>query len=289
MDPKLELYRRLFEKYGDNVPLEAMDSSDLDKQRFDISSAQSEQARNRGLGNKLMGAARGFGSIRGEMPERKDSDFAPVGATQMADVDRKQKVRDYLMGKFFDVKKEARPEKPAALPKPPDTFKQETTLRKEFEGSPESKQFKTVEDSYKVINSIEPSPAGDISLIFSYMKMLDPGSTVREGEFANAQNAGSVPDRISNMYNKVVSGERLNDAQRTDFKNQAKQLYVTRQKSYGEAANKYRSMGSQYKLNPEMIAPTVKIEQAPTPTPSYGDLSPEEIKEYEALKVKHGR
>lgn len=263
MDPKLELYRRLFEKYGDEVPVEAVDNSDLDQQRFDIGSAQSEQMRSRALSNKLMGAARGFGSISGKMPERQESDFAPVGAPQMSDVDRKQKVRDYLMGKFFETKRAASDKattKPAALPKPPDTFKQETTLRKEFEGSPEAKQFKTVEDSYKVINSIEPSPAGDLSLIFSYMKMLDPGSTVREGEFANAQNAGSVPDRIYNMYNKIISGERLNDAQRTDFKNQAKQLYITRQKAYGEAANKYRTMGSQYKLNPEMIAPTVKTE-----------------------------
>lgn len=263
MDPKIELYRRLFEKYGDKIPAEAMDNFDLDQQRFDIGSAQSEQVRSRALSNKLMGAARGFGSISGKMPERQESDFAPIGAPQMADVERKQKVRDYLMGKFFETKRAASDKatpKPAALPKPPDTFRQETTLRKEFEGSPEAKQFKTVEDSYKVISSIEPSPAGDLSLIFSYMKMLDPGSTVREGEFANAQNAGSVPDRIYNMYNKIISGERLNDAQRTDFKNQAKQLYITRQKAYGEAANKYRTMGSQYKLNPEMIAPTVKTE-----------------------------
>jgi len=39
--------------------------------------------------------------------------------------------------------------------------------------------------------------------------MLDPGSVVRESEFATAQNAAGVPDQVRNMYNKVLSGTRL--------------------------------------------------------------------------------
>ena len=35
--------------------------------------------------------------------------------------------------------------------------------------------------------------AGDMALIFSYMKMLDPNSTVREGEYATAEAAAGVP------------------------------------------------------------------------------------------------
>lgn len=66
-----------------------------------------------------------------------------------------------------------------------------------------------------------PSAAGDLALIFAYMKMLDPGSTVREGEFANAQNAGGVPDQIINAYNKVKDGTRLNPNQRALFLQQA--------------------------------------------------------------------
>jgi hypothetical protein len=36
------------------------------------------------------------------------------------------------------------------------------------------------------------------------MKMLDPTSVVREGEFATAQNAASIPIKIVNMYNKAL-------------------------------------------------------------------------------------
>lgn len=62
-----------------------------------------------------------------------------------------------------------------------------------------------------------PTAANDLALIFGYMKILDPGSVVREGEFANAENAGGVGDRIRATYNKVLSGERLTEAQRQGF------------------------------------------------------------------------
>lgn len=67
-----------------------------------------------------------------------------------------------------------------------------------------------------------PSPAGDLSLVFSFMKLLDPGSTVREGEFSTAQNSASVPERVRGLYNRLVRGERLTEEQRRDFLSQAR-------------------------------------------------------------------
>lgn len=94
--------------------------------------------------------------------------------------------------------------------------------------------------------SADPSPAGDLSLIFAYMKMLDPGSVVREGEFATAANTGSVPERIRAQYNKVISGERLTEGQRADFLNQAKARAASTHRAllqlrdtYGRRAQKY--------------------------------------------------
>src|SRR5690606_34926922 len=48
--------------------------------------------------------------------------------------------------------------------------------------------------------------AGDLALIFNYMKLLDPTSVVREGEFATAQNSGSVPNRVIALYNNLLNG-----------------------------------------------------------------------------------
>ena len=84
-------------------------------------------------------------------------------------------------------------------------------------------------DTFTAFNRIAASndgtPAGDLALIFNYMKMLDPGSTVREGEFATAQNAAGVPDRVRNAVNQLISGERLSDAQRKNFTEQAKLIF----------------------------------------------------------------
>lgn len=99
------------------------------------------------------------------------------------------------------------------------------TLKNQYRSRPEVSEFKSVQAAYAKVNSVDSTAAGDLSLIFNYMKMLDPGSVVREGEFANAQNAGSVPQRIFAQYNRVLEGTRLTDTQRLDFKKQSENIY----------------------------------------------------------------
>jgi len=101
-------------------------------------------------------------------------------------------------------------------------------LRKEFNNRTEIKDFRKVDAARnKVANatSAKPSPAGDLAIIFNFMKILDPGSVVREGEFATAQNAAAVPDQIRNLYNRVTKGQRLNPDQRKDFAASAERAF----------------------------------------------------------------
>jgi len=106
-------------------------------------------------------------------------------------------------------------------------------LSANFDKNKQVQDYKNVVISYNTISSAaeNPSAAGDLSLIFQYMKVLDPGSTVREGEFANAQNAAGVPDRIRNMFNNWSKGQRLDEKQRQDFITQAKKIVDARGKS----------------------------------------------------------
>jgi hypothetical protein len=99
----------------------------------------------------------------------------------------------------------------------------ESKMRKEY--NDQTKPYQEVKSAYGRVLSSEDTAVGDLSLIFGYMKMLDPGSVVREGEFATAQNAAGVPERIMNIYNKVATGQRLSPSQRDSFKGQAKGLY----------------------------------------------------------------
>lgn len=99
----------------------------------------------------------------------------------------------------------------------------EAKMRAEYNN--QTKNFGEVKAAYGRVLASEETAAGDLALIFSYMKMLDPGSVVREGEFATAEQAAGVPDRIRNIYNKLLTGERLNPDQRKMFASQARSLY----------------------------------------------------------------
>lgn len=131
----------------------------------------------------------------------------------------------------------------------------ETSLRKEFNNHPDVKAFNDVRQSYTTIQNIakNPSAANDLAMIFSYMKMLDPGSVVREGEFANAQNAAGVPDRVRNLYNKLASGERLNPNQRRQFAASAGTVYRSRLGRYNALAKQYRSYAQDYGAEPDRV------------------------------------
>jgi len=116
-----------------------------------------------------------------------------------------------------------------------------TGLRKEFNSLKEVKDFKDVGVAYKKLEEAakDTSAAGDIGLIFAYMKMLDPGSTVREGEFATASEAGGVDAKLLNIYNKAVDGTRLTPDQRASFLKQARNNFAAQKSAYDAAVKQY--------------------------------------------------
>jgi len=123
-----------------------------------------------------------------------------------------------------------------------DEKQQETAykLGKDFEA--ESKDFKTRVDSLNTViaSAQDPSAAGDLALIFSYMKMLDPTSVVREQEFANAQNAAGIPERVRAQYNNALRGERLTENTRTDFVDRATDIYNSSLDQQMELESRYK-------------------------------------------------
>jgi len=141
--------------------------------------------------------------------------------------------------------------------------------RVEFLGMPEVKDFRNVLNATQQITALaqgEGSAMGDLASIFSYMKTLDPGSTVREGEAASAQNAAGIPERIRNVYNNLLSGERLSPEQRADMANTAITLYKSRANNYNSLANTYRGLLSKAGANPDeqgvTLAPSLEFKPA---------------------------
>lgn len=128
-------------------------------------------------------------------------------------------------------------------------------LRKEYNALPETKSFNILRNSYSSLKSAagRDSAAGDMSMVFQYMKMLDPNSTVREGEQAQASQATNIPGEVMNAYNKAVKGTRLNAKQRNDFVSTAKSLLESSRAHQEKVLNRYVGLAGSYGVKPDMV------------------------------------
>lgn len=117
-----------------------------------------------------------------------------------------------------------------------------------FEGfRKDSGEFIKVRDAHGRVEASaqDPSAAGDLALIFNYMKVLDPGSTVREGEFANAENSGAAWQTVGRIYNKVMSGKRLTENQRKDFVERSRKLFKSMETQQAKNVSEYKKLAKE--------------------------------------------
>lgn len=143
---------------------------------------------------------------------------------------------------YADTKERVLPELGESAPVvDKDAFGYERDLRKDYYGTDVVKTYNKVRDAYERVRTSATAAdgPGDVALIFNYMKMLDPGSVVREGEFATAENSGGVGAQVANIYNKLLSGERLPPQLREKFVKLADSLYMETAGNLGSFNNQY--------------------------------------------------
>ena len=136
---------------------------------------------------------------------------------------------------------------------PAKKFDYEEKLRKEFQGR--TKVFGELGGTFSNIKSSADAKTGpgDIALITGFMKMLDPGSVVRETEFATARDTAGLYTRLENSLKKAENGQFLQPKQREEFVSLAKQYLDSAQKKAGEEKKALNVVVKNYKLNPENV------------------------------------
>lgn len=99
------------------------------------------------------------------------------------------------------------------------------------------------------------SGAGDIALTFGFMKTLDPGSTVREGEAATVQNTANIPDRIRNTYNQLLGDKaaRMQPGQRQELIKAAKSQFDVYQRRADQMNERYSGLAQSYGYDPTRV------------------------------------
>jgi hypothetical protein len=131
------------------------------------------------------------------------------------------------------------------------TFSNENTLRDEY--TTQTAPFRTISDAYKKIMSTADNGAGDMSLLYQYVKLLDPNSVVRESEFATAAASGSFGERVQGEVNRILSGERMAPSLRQSFRNEATNIYNNQRNSAEQTAERYRGLAESYSLDPARV------------------------------------
>lgn len=119
--------------------------------------------------------------------------------------------------------------------------------RKEFDALDTTKNYKESAAALARMTAASElgTGAGDLALIFGFMKVLDPRSTVREGEFASAANAGGVVENVRNQYNKVLEGTLLTPQVRAQFITSANALFAKQQREFSRSKESYRNRAVQ--------------------------------------------
>jgi len=133
----------------------------------------------------------------------------------------------------------------AQMPKVPRTVEDAAGLRGEFAAESIVADAQKIMMSYAKLREValaEPTGPNDLSIIFSFMKMLDPGSVVRESEFANAQNAQGVPELIRSQFNRIQAGERLTPDSRAKFLRSAEELLEGQKKALVPVIARYKGL-----------------------------------------------
>lgn len=147
----------------------------------------------------------------------------------------------------------------------------ESQLRQQYDR--EIAPYRLAREGYqKVLQAAQTrTPAGDIALVFGYMKTLDPNSTVREGEQASVRNSGTIDQTIANLYNQLLSGQgSLTDQQRQQFLDSAGRQFATYETTAQGLNQRYGQIASSYGFDPSRIVQRFDPvgQMAPTPVPT---------------------
>lgn len=96
--------------------------------------------------------------------------------------------------------------------------------------------------------------AGDLALVVSFTKMLDPGSVAREGEVALTQSAASTLAQVTNFLPRLQQGNTLlPDQVRNQLLEAARQMYGVYEGAYNRLGEDYQQTAQQYGFDPSRV------------------------------------
>ena len=167
-------------------------------------------------------------------------------------------------------------------PDPLANFEPERKLRTEFD-----KASADFEESQRNLLSMETladdgTGASDVNLVFSFFKVIDPSSTVREGEFAQAASTMGVPARIVTALARVDSGELLSADLRDELVDSARRQFAEKLVDQREREGFYTGLAERGGLAPgNVVRSRIRVT-------GFGDLTNAELANIDPAELSEG-
>ena len=142
-------------------------------------------------------------------------------------------------------------------------------LRSDFDKEIKDTNAQPIVSAYRKLESLvnnnpEPGGQGDIAIVFSFMKMLDPNSVVREGEFQTAENATPRAVQFARTWNKFFNGGRFLESDRKKFLEVTKLLVAPALADLEFVKQRYIKISQRYGYPPSLIVgPTISMKDIP--------------------------
>lgn len=129
-------------------------------------------------------------------------------------------------------------------------------LADDFSSNAVVKNFATQQEGYQYASTYDPNtknPYESQALIFAFMKVLDPTSVVREGEFATAQKNTSLLSQFGITLNNIAGRELITSGQSNQILNALKTRYASSESGYNNVVKQFTTRAQNFGIDPEDV------------------------------------
>lgn len=169
-------------------------------------------------------------------------------------------------------------------------FEDTAKLRKEVQALPSYKALTTVAPQFDTMVKAaqRDTRAADVSMVFNFMKMLDPTSVVRESEVSMAENVATLPQQYRAQVQSFLSGTgRLSPEIRHSILREGQGALQSYRAAFDRDATQYRGIAERGRMRVEDVLPQF----APSPElpkPPGGGRSAPTIQDIDAELRRRG-
>ena len=107
--------------------------------------------------------------------------------------------------------------------------------------APIRSSYSAIQNAARLSSTSTKNPAEDITALYSFVKNLDPNSSVREGEVGLARDIASIQGKVQTYFNKVAAGDSLDSSTVDNLKKEIKRMADSQKQSYETEMAAYKA------------------------------------------------